>query len=275
MNQPLHGRVALVTGGARGIGAATALRLAAGGAAVVVTDVDGVPLHETVAAIRASGADAHAVCGDLTLPDFPDNLVANVLARYGDLHIIVNAAGYLWPQAIHRMSDEQFLALQDIHVTAPFRLLRSAGLHFREAVVRERAVGATVMRKVVNVSALGAVSGLPMSVNYCSAKAAVIGMTLALAKEWGPLHVNVNCVAFGLIQTRLTDPRVAEHPVLDIAGREVNIGKIGLQVSEIARTIPLGRPGTVEEAAGAIYLLCLPESDYITGDVLLASGGLR
>lgn len=266
-----EGKTAIITGAGRGIGAALARRLAKEGARVVVSDLDA-DLARAVASELGTQAVSH--CGDVCHPGFAQDLVGRAVDAFGRLDIIVNNAGYLWPGAIHRMTDDQFESLLDVHVVAPFRILRAAAAPMIASAKADAADGREVFRKVVNVSSLLALEGSPMSVNYGAAKAGVIGLTKSLAKEWGRYRINVNCVAFGLIATRLTDPDVARDPELRIGERNVNIGSMGLQVPEIERTIPLGRRGTADEAAGAIRFLCSPDADYVTGQVLVVSGGL-
>jgi 3-oxoacyl-[acyl-carrier protein] reductase len=271
----LNGKVAVVTGAARGIGAATAGRLAREGACVMLADLDEAPLQQATAELRREGAVVDCEAGNLSAPDVASRLIDRTVRAFGGLDIIVNNAGYIWPQAIHRMSDDQFEALVDIHVGAPFRILRAAATPFRELAKRESASGRLTHRKVVNVSSIIGLSGAPMSANYAAGKAAVVGLTKTLAKEWGRYRVNVNCVAFGMIATRLNDPDVAKSPLLEVGGRTVNVGTMGANYEDMQALIPLGRAGTVEEAAAGILMLCLPEADYVTGQVLVVGGGLE
>jgi 3-oxoacyl-[acyl-carrier protein] reductase len=263
----LDGKVALVTGSGRGIGRAIALKLAGAGARVVVNDLDEAPAAETLAEIKALGGSAIACNGDVTARDFPDRFIGAAIEHFGGLDILVNNAGYTRDGVIQKMSDDQWRAMLDIHLTAPFRILRAAAGFIRGATKEEAANGRPIHRKVVNISSLSGVYGNPGQVNYAAAKSGVIGLTKTMAKEWGRYRVNVNCVAFGPIETRLT---VGET---DAAG-QVMPGMPPEALEALVRAIPLGRAGTPEEAAGAVYLLCLPEADFITGQVLEASGGL-
>ena len=270
----LAGKIALVSGSGRGIGRAIALKLAAEGARVVVNDLDDTPANEVVAEIRAAGGEAIAYNGDVTAPDFGDRFVAAAMETYGGLDIIVNNAGYTWDSTIQKMTDAQFQAMVDVHMMAPFRILRAAAEPIRLLAKREKAEGRSVHRKVVNISSIAGLYGNAGQVNYSAAKAAIVGMTHTLAKEWGRYGVNVNCVAFGMIETRLTQAIDTEQATIEVGGQEL---KVGIQKSLIATfnaLIPLGRAGTPEEAAGAVYLLCIPESDYISGQVVVAGGGL-
>jgi 3-oxoacyl-[acyl-carrier protein] reductase len=270
----LDGKVALVSGAGRGIGRAIALKLAAEGARVVVNDVDQSPADEVVAAIEAAGGTATAYVGSVTAPGFADRFVDTAISRYNCLDIIVNNAGYTWDSVIQKMTDEQWQALLDVHMTAPFCILRAAAGFIREARKAEAAAGREVFRKVINISSIAGLGGSAGQVNYSAAKAGVIGLTMALAKEWGRYRVNVNCVAFGLIRTRLTDVAAAGGAGIEIEGRSIPVRPAPEFIDVLERLIPLQRFGTPEEAAGAVYLLCRPESDYISGQTLVCGGGL-
>jgi 3-oxoacyl-[acyl-carrier protein] reductase len=274
MNKSLEGKVALVTGAGRGIGRAVALRLAGDGAHVVVNDLDAEPAEAVVAEITALGGSAVVCPGSVSEAQFGSRAVQQCLDTYGALDIIVNNAGYTWDGALHRMSDEQWLAMLDVHLTAPFRILRAAYAAFKQQRQDDEAQGRRVHRKVVNISSVVGLGGNAGQANYATAKAGVVGLTKALSKEWGRLLVNVNCVAFGQIETRLTQPRGDEPQQLEIEGRRISVG-VGRDTLEmIQRQIPLGRSGTVEEAAGAVCLLCSADADYISGQVIVCGGGL-
>ncbi|WP_336214977.1 SDR family NAD(P)-dependent oxidoreductase [Nonomuraea sp. LPB2021202275-12-8] len=262
----LTGRTAIVTGAGRGIGRAVALKLAAEGACVVVNDLDPEPAEETVAALKSAGGDAVACVGDVTEQGFPDRFVRTAIDSFGGLDIIVNNAGYTWDTVIHKMTDEQWDAILDLHLKAPFRILRAA-LPYLKAHPAEH------HRKVVNISSVAGLGGNAGQANYAAAKAGVVGLTKTLAKEWGRHRVNVNAVAFGLIATRLTETPADEGASITMHGRQIKIGVSAQLLEAIESTIPLGRAGTPEEAAGAVYLLCTPESDYISGQVVVCGGG--
>jgi len=270
----LEGKVALVTGAGRGIGRAIAGKLAAEGARLLVNDLDAAPAAETVEAVAAAGGSAAACPGNVTDAAFPERFVQTALERFGRIDIIVNNAGYTWDAVIQKMTDEQWDAIQDVHLKAPFRILRAAADYIRDAAKREDAAGEAVHRKVVNVSSIAGTGGNAGQANYAAAKAGVIGLTRAMAKEWGRYRVNVNCVAFGLIDTRLTQPLAAQDARIAVDGREIAVGIQPATLEAMAQLIPLGRAGTPEEAAGAVYLLCSPESSYVSGQTLLCAGGL-
>jgi 3-oxoacyl-[acyl-carrier protein] reductase len=269
----LEGKAALVTGAGRGIGAALARKLAAEGARVLGTDLDPEPLDRVVADIAKAGGRAMALAGDVTAPEFAKQALDSVVAAFGGLDILVNNAGYVWNTTIQNTSDEQWDAMLDVHLTAPFRLLRVAAEYFRDQSRREAAAGSVWRRKVVNISSLSGLGGEPTQVAYATAKAGVVGLTKSLAKAWGRYGVNVNCVAFGFIETRLTQSWEGEPATIEVKGRQLKVGFDRREADTIGARIPLGRAGKAEEGAGAVYLLCLPEADYITGQCLVCDGG--
>ena len=273
MTPKLDGKVALITGSGRGIGRAIALKLASEGARIVVNDLDDGPAQETLAEIRAAGGQAVACVGNVTAPDFAERFVGTAVSEFKGLDIVVNNAGYTWDSVIQKMSDEQWYAMIDCHLTAPFRILRAAQPVIRALAKADAEAGRLVVRKVVNISSVAGLFGNAGQANYSTAKAGIVGMTQTLAKEWGRMHVTVNCVAYGFIKTRLT-VSAAGASTANIDGREIKVGVNPDLMAAMERSIPLGRGGTPEEAAGAVYLLCIPESDYISGQTLMCSGGL-
>ncbi|VVQ20758.1 SDR family NAD(P)-dependent oxidoreductase [Pseudomonas fluorescens] len=273
MTAKLEGKVALVTGSGRGIGRSIALKLASEGARIVVNDLDAEPAQQTVQAIREAGGQAVSCVGSVTSPDFAEHFVGTAVNEYQGLDIIVNNAGYTWDNVIQKMTDEQWYAMIDCHLTAPFRLLRAAQPVIRAMTKTEAEAGQRKVRKVVNISSIAGMFGNAGQTNYAAAKAGIIGMTQTLAKEWGRMNVTVNCVAYGLIKTRLTDSAVGET-LAHVEGREIKVGVNPDMLAMMERNIPLGRGGTPDEAAGAVYLLCIPESDYVSGQTLMCSGGL-
>lgn len=273
MNQ-LNGKVAIVTGSGRGIGQQIALRLARDGADIVVNDLDPSPAAETVRLVEALGRRAVACNGDVTEAEFGERIVKTAAEQLGGAHIVVNNAGYTLDGVIQKLTDEQWYAIIDVHATAAFRILRAFANHIRAVVPEEERADRRVVRKVVNISSGSGVAGNAGQINYSAAKAALIGMTKTLAKEWGRYHVTVNCVAFGLIQTRLTQPLAAgDSGTIDVKGHSVKVGMRPERIAQLNSMIPLGRGGTAEEAAGAVYLFCSPDSDYVSGQVLMVNGG--
>jgi len=273
MQPKLQGKVALVSGSGRGIGREIALKLAHEGASVVINDLDSAPAAQTVNDIVAAGGKAVACVGNVTEAGFADRFVATAIDQFGGLDIIVNNAGYTWDNVVQKMTDEQWEAMLAVHLTAPFRIMRAASGFIREAAKREAEAGLSVHRKVVNISSTSGVYGNAGQANYAAAKAGINGLTKAMAKEWGRYKVNVNSVAFGLIKTRLTEASADADAKIEIAGQEIKVG-VNPQILKTAEAmIPLGRGGTPEEAAGAVYMFCIPESNYVSGQVLVCGGG--
>jgi 3-oxoacyl-[acyl-carrier protein] reductase len=263
-------KAAIVTGSARGIGRAAAALLAEHGARVLVTDVD-----EDLArqAAEEIGAGAAVFGGDLTQEGVPEALVQRAVEEFGQLDIVVNNAGYTWDGMAHRMSDEQFRAMLEIHLVVPFQILRAAAPYLRDAGKADREAGREVFRKVVNVTSISGTQGNLGQSNYSSAKAGLVGLTKTLAREWGPFLVNVNAVAFGFVETRLTAASDEGGETIDRDGREIRLG-IPQKLRDMAPAlIPLGRPATPEDAAGPIFFLCSPWSNFVHGQVITASGG--
>ena len=268
------GKVALISGSGRGIGRALALKLASEGASIVVNDLDEAPAAEVVKTIRDAGGQAVACVGNVTDPDFGERFVNTALTEFNGLHIIVNNAGYTLDWVIQKQTDEQFQKMLDVHTIAPFRILRAAAEPIRMFAKKEAADGLEVIRKVVNVSSMSGTNGNAGQINYSSAKAAMIGMTKTMSKEWGRFKGCVNCVAFGFIDTRLTKSFDDPRSKIVIEGQEIQAGVPGAMIAGLSTIVPLGRPGKPEEAAGGIYLFCTPESDYISGQVVLVGGGI-
>ena len=265
----LDGKAAIVTGSARGIGRATAELLAENGARVLINDLDTDVAEQAAAEI---GGETAVFGGDLTKEGVPDQLVQKAADEFGRLDIIVNNAGYTWDGVAHKMTDQQFQAMLDIHTIVPFRVLRAAAPHLREPAKKEREEGVEVFRKVVNVSSVSGTMGNAGQVNYSAGKAGVVGLTKTLAKEWGQFKVNVNAVAFGFVETRLTASK-EEGGKIEVEGREVELG-IPEQMREMAKMlIPVGRAASPEEAAGPVFFLCSPLSNYVHGQVLNVTGG--
>jgi 3-oxoacyl-[acyl-carrier protein] reductase len=265
----LDDKVAIVTGSARGIGKATAELLSEHGAKVVVNDLDGDVAKETADAIAGETA-VHS--GDLTAEGAPEALVQTALDAWGKIDIIVNNAGYTLDAPIHKMSDDWFQKMLDIHLVVPFRVIRAAAPHLREPAKAERERGEEVFRKIVNVSSISGTMGNAGQANYSAGKAGVVGLTKTLAKEWGQFKVNVNAVAFGYIETRLTASK-DESNVAEIGGEKVQLGIPDQMRGMAPMLIPLGRAGTPQEAAGGVFFLCSPWSNFVHGQVLNITGG--
>jgi 3-oxoacyl-[acyl-carrier protein] reductase len=270
----LDDKVAIISGSGRGIGREIALKLAGDGAKIVVNDLDAEPAKETVAAIEAAGGHAVACVGSVTDTDFGERFVQTAVDAFDGLDIIVNNAGYTWDTVIQKMTDEQWDAILDVHLKAPFHILRAAQPVISAAVKKAREAGEDIpCRKVVNISSVAGLDGNAGQANYAAAKAGVTGLTKTLAKEWGRYNVTVNTVAFALIKTRLTEAPADSGTTIDVEGREIKVGVNPDLLSAMERMIPLGRAGTPMEAAGSVYLFCIPESDYVSAQTVVCGGG--
>jgi 3-oxoacyl-[acyl-carrier protein] reductase len=265
----LEGKAAIVTGSARGIGRATAELLAGQGARVLINDLDGDVAEQAASEIAGETA---VFGGNLTQPGVPDRLVQRAVDEFGRIDIIVNNAGYTWDGVVHKMTDEQFQAMLDIHTVVPFRVIRAAAPHIREPAKAEREQGEEVFRKIVSVTSVSGTMGNAGQVNYAAAKAGVVGLTKTLAKEWGQFKVNVNAVAFGFVETRLTAAK-EEGGKIELEGREIQLGIPEQTRAMAAMMIPLGRPASPQEAAGPVFFLCSPWSNFVHGQVLNVTGG--
>ena len=274
MEKMLDGKVCIVTGGGRGIAREACLLFAQEGGKVVVCDLDEAPANVTVEDIKKMGGQAVAVVGDITGDGTPEKIIKVAIDTFNGIDVIVNAAGYTWDAVIQNITDRQWDAMIDIHLKAPFRILRAAANFIREKAKEEQAAGKIVMRKVINISSGAGTGGNPGQANYSSAKAGLIGLTRTLSKEWGRYNVNVNCIPYGVIETRLTqDKEQGEYVERD--GKKIAVG-VPKASKDIWKTvIPLGRSGTANEAARVILFFASPLSDYVSGEILFVGGGLR
>jgi 3-oxoacyl-[acyl-carrier protein] reductase len=267
----LDGKAAIITGSARGIGRATAELFVSEGAKVLINDIDGDIAEQASGEIEGETA---AFAGDLTEPDVPEQLVKKALNEFGAVDILVNNAGYTWDGVVHKMTDEQFQAMLDIHTVVPFRMIRAIAPSWRDSAKAEAGEGKEVFRKIVNVTSISGTMGNAGQANYSSAKAGVTGLTKTVAKEWGQFKINCNAVAFGFVETRLTQAKEKGEKIeAGHTGKEVDLG-IPEQMRAMAQmTIPLGRPAQPGEAAGPVLFLCSPLSNYIHGQVINVTGG--
>jgi len=276
MRIPLfESQVVIITGSGRGIGAAAAKQFASYGAKVVVNDLEAEPAERVAAAIREDGGEALVVAGDVTASDFPERILKETTEAYGKLNILVNNAGYTWDALAHKMTDEQWRALIEVHATTPFRLIRAAAPYLRDRAKAELEAGQTLSNRcIINVSSTSGLHGNIGQANYAFAKMGVVGLTKTIAKEWGRFGIRCNAVAFGFIDTRLTRAKESGESV-EVNGQSVTLGipeKIRQGLGTTA--IPLGRAGTAEEAAAGIVMMASPLASYITGHTLEVTGGM-
>jgi len=267
----LDGKAAIVTGSARGIGRATAELFAGEGAKVLINDLDADVAEQAAGEISGETA-VHA--GDLTKTGAADELVAAAVDAFGGVDIVVNNAGYTWDGVAHKMTDEQFQAMLDIHTVVPFRMARAVAPHWRGAAKQEREEGKEVFRKLINVSSTSGMMGNAGQVNYSAAKMGVVGVTKTLAKEWGQFKINVNAVAFGFVETRLTAAKEAGEEMTTPSGEKVELGIPEQMRAMASAIIPLGRPATPAEASGPVLFLASPLANYVHGQVLNITGGM-
>lgn len=272
MEKMLAGKTAIITGSGRGIGRAAAMMFANEGCRVVISDIDPEPAEQTAADIKAAGGEAIAYVGDVTANDFADGIVKAAADEWGDLHIIVNNAGFTWDALIHKMSDECWDKIIDLHLKAPFKIIRAAKPYFCDVAKEEIKNGTNVARKIINVSSIAGVGGNVGQSNYSSAKAGIIGLTKTISKEWARYNVQSNCVAFGLIDTRLTQEK-EKGAAVETETQKVALGVPKAQRDIFIQMIPMGRAGTAEEAANSILFFASPMSNYVSGQVLVVGGG--
>lgn len=268
----LAGKSAIITGSGRGIGRSIAQLFADHGASVVINDIDSDVAQGTAKEINEAGGQAIVCAGSVTDAEFPDRLVGAAAEAFGGIDIIVNNAGYTWDGVIQNMTDEQWYAIIDVHLTAPFRIIRAATPFMREAAKKEMAEGRRVHRKIINISSTSGVAGNAGQVNYSAGKMGIVGVTKTMAKEWGRFNINVNAVAYGFIDTRLTQSKEKQEKI-EREGKEILLGIPDEMRKMSVNFIPLGRAGTPDEAAGPVLFLASPLSDYMTGAVLLVTGG--
>ncbi|HEX6115995.1 MAG TPA: SDR family oxidoreductase [Solirubrobacterales bacterium] len=265
----LEGKAAIVTGSARGIGRATAELFVSEGAKVLINDIDGDVAEQAASEIDGETA---TFSGDLTEDGVPDQMVETAIEAFGQVDVVVNNAGYTWDGVVHRMTDEQFQAMLDIHTIVPFRVIRAIAPSWREAAKSERDQGQEVFRKIINITSISGTMGNAGQANYSAAKAGVTGLTKTMAKEWGQFKINSNAVAFGFVETRLTQAK-EKGEKMESHGEEIDLGIPEQLRSMASMTIPLGRPAQPEEAAGPVLFLASQLSNYVHGQILNVTGG--
>jgi 3-oxoacyl-[acyl-carrier protein] reductase len=268
----LTGKSAIVTGSGRGIGKSIAALFAQHGASVVINDIDREVAEATAKEINDAGGRAVVCAGSVTDVEFPDRLVRTTAEAFGGIDVLVNNAGYTWDAVIQNMTDEQWYAMIDVHLTAPFRIIRAATPYMREVAKQEISEGRRVQRKIINISSTSGVAGNPGQVNYSAGKMGIVGVTKTMAKEWGRFNINVNAVAYGFIETRLTQAKGSSETITR-GDKQVELGIPQTMRDMAPNFIPLGRSGSPDEAAGPVLFLASPLSDYVSGAVILVTGG--
>ena len=258
----LTGKCALITGASGGIGAAIARTLHGAGATVGLSGTREAPLHELAAAL---GDRTHVLPCNLSDAAAVDALPKQAEDAMGSLDILINNAGLTRDNLFMRMKDEEWDEVIRVNLTAAFRLSRGV----LRGMMKRR------WGRIIGITSVVGVMGNPGQGNYAASKAGLVGMTKTLSKEWGRYKVNVNCVAFGFIKTRLTQPLTGEGASIDVEGRKIAVGVQPAFIDAMEKQmIPIGRAGTPEEAADGVYLFCTPESNYISGQVVIVGGGV-
>jgi len=264
----LEDRVAVVTGAGRGIGRAVALTFVREGAHVIINDVDEAPAQEARAEcdkIRKGAAAIHV--GSVANREHTDALMKQAVDQFGKLDILVNNAGITRDRMAHLMTDEWWDLVIDVNLTGTFNCIRSAAPFMRDVAKRElEEHGAPrYHRKIVNFFSTAAIRGNPGQINYTAAKMGNVGITRTVAQEWGRFWINVNAVAPGFTNTRLTAPKQK--------GDELGVPEEQRQA--MLQRIPLGRFGEPEDIANAVLFFSSPLSDFVTGQTINVSGGMQ
>jgi len=274
MEKWFSNQVVIITGAGRGIGFSTAKLFAQYGAQLVINDYDTNCADNAANELKGAGYQVLSIPGDVTDPQYPDLLMKKTVESFGKINVIVNNAGYTWDGMVHKMTDKQFAAMLEIHNIAPFRMIRAAAPYMREVAKQEKVDGKPhEPRSIINVSSLSGLNGNIGQANYSTAKSGVIGLTKTVAKEWGSFGIRCNAVAFGFIETRLTQNQERGEQI-QIEGETIQLGIPSQMKGMAAMLTPLGRCGTPDEAAGPIVFLASPLASYITGVCLEVTGGL-
>ena len=243
----LSNRVAIVTGSARGIGKAIALKLADAGAMVVVNDVgDAAQINSVVDAIKAMKRNALAITADVSSADDVNRLVAETMSAFGHIDVLVNNAGITRDQLLMRMSDEDWDRVMNVDLKSVFLCSRAVIRH----MLKQR------WGRIISISSITGVMGNPGQANYAAAKAGIIGLTRTIAKEVASRGITANAIAPGLIDTAMSQQVPPEA------------------LAEIKQRIPLGYAGTPQDVAAAVAFLASEEARYITGQVIGVDGGM-
>lgn len=240
------GKIAVVTGASRGIGRSISLALAAAGAKIVAMDMDQAATDAVVAELKAAGAEAIAVVGNVTLAADADKMIEAAMEAFGRVDILVNNAGITRDGIFLRMKDEDWDAVLTVNLKGAFLCSRAAS-----KVMTKQRYG-----RIINIASIVGLMGNAGQANYCASKAGLIGLTKSNARELSKRNITVNAVAPGFIATAMTDA-LSEKVRADLMAQ-----------------IPLERLGTADDIANAVLFLAAEASGYITGQVLSVNGGM-
>jgi len=242
----LQDKIALVTGSARGIGAAIAFKLAEAGCHVIISDIDENGAQETAEKIKTMGRDAIAVKADVSKLAEAEELIKASLEKFGRIDILVNNAGITRDNLLMRMSEAEWDSVITVNLKGTYNCVKAA----TRPMMKQRA------GKIINIASVVGVMGNAGQANYAASKAGVIGLTKSVAKEFGSRNIQVNAVAPGYIETEMTKE-------LSDAAKE-----------SFMSAIPLKRAGQAEDVANIVLFLASDLSDYVTGQVLHVDGGM-
>nr|MDO8100167.1 SDR family oxidoreductase [Candidatus Njordarchaeota archaeon] len=257
----LAGKVAVITGSGRGIGRATALLFAKEGASVLINDLDAEPANETVAEIKKMGGKAAACLGNVSKPEDAKKILETAAKTFGKIDILVNNAGITRDKMIHNMTDEMWDTVLNVCLRGTFNMIRAVAPHMREPAKKEQEEGKIYHRKIINVSSIAGIRGSAGNANYAAAKAGIMGITRAIASEWAQFRINVNCVAPGMVETRLTAPKKEG----DELGLPENLRDMALATLQWGAAQP-------EDIAKVILFFASDLSNFVTGEVLCIRG---
>lgn len=252
----LENQVAIITGSGRGIGRSLAIEMARSRVKVVINDLDEEVAFSVVEEVRNNGGEAVAVIGSVAEKETAEQLVKKAVVEFGTVNILINNAAVTRPAMIDKMTDEQWDLVVDVGMKGVFNCLQAVAPIFK-ARGKEKP-DALSNGKIINITSVAGLTGTIGQINYSAVKAGVVGMTMSTAREWGKYRIQSNAVAFGIVETRMTETIRTEK------FEDIYKGKIVL--NRFAKT---------EDVVPGIMFLSSPGADYITGHVLNISGGFH